>query len=70
MILTADRGRGKSSIIRHRGSGARSRNARGLNIIVTAPSVKAVEPVFAHASHRLDPCEVTSTTHIVIKVAA
>ncbi|PMK98641.1 ATPase [Vibrio lentus] len=63
LILTADRGRGKSSTL---GIAAAELlvERHGLNIIVTAPSVKAVEPVFAHASQRLDPCEVISTTHI------
>ncbi|MCF7485543.1 GNAT family N-acetyltransferase [Vibrio sp. A2-1] len=63
LILTADRGRGKSSTL---GIAAAELlvERHGLNIIVTAPSVKAVEPVFAHASQRLGPCEVISTTNI------
>ncbi|MEZ8284479.1 GNAT family N-acetyltransferase [Vibrio splendidus] len=63
LILTADRGRGKSSTL---GIAAAELlvERHGLNIIVTAPSVKAVEPVFAHASQRLDPCEVVNATHV------
>ena len=63
LILTADRGRGKSSTL---GIAAAELLAerQGLNIIVTAPSVKAVEPVFSHALQRLDTCEVISATHI------
>ncbi|PTO70667.1 GNAT family N-acetyltransferase [Vibrio splendidus] len=63
LILTADRGRGKSSTLgiavaqllveRH-----------GLDIIVTAPSVKAIEPVFSHAIQRLEVIEVVNATHI------
>ncbi|UWZ99395.1 GNAT family N-acetyltransferase [Vibrio splendidus] len=63
LILTADRGRGKSSTL---GIAAADLlvERHGLNIIVTAPSVKAVEPVFAHARQRLQPCEVINATHI------
>ncbi|CAK2449559.1 tRNA(Met) cytidine acetyltransferase TmcA [Vibrio crassostreae] len=63
LILTADRGRGKSSTL---GIAAAQLLAerQGLNIIVTAPSVKAVEPVFTHALQRLDACEVINATHI------
>ncbi|MGF1801465.1 GNAT family N-acetyltransferase [Vibrio gigantis] len=63
LILTADRGRGKSSTL---GIAAAQLLAerQGLNIIVTAPSVKAIEPVFTHALQRLDTCEVINATHI------
>ncbi|NVN80087.1 MULTISPECIES: tRNA(Met) cytidine acetyltransferase TmcA [unclassified Vibrio] len=63
LILTADRGRGKSSTL---GIAAAQLLAerQGLNIIVTAPSVKAIEPVFSHALQRLDTCEVINATHI------
>ena len=63
LILTADRGRGKSSTL---GIAAAQLLAerQGLNIIVTAPSLKAIEPVFSHALQRLDTCEVINATHI------
>ncbi|ULN66563.1 GNAT family N-acetyltransferase [Vibrio gigantis] len=63
LILTADRGRGKSSTL---GIAAAQLLAerQGLNIIVTAPSVKAIEPVFSHALQRLDTCEVINATYI------
>ena len=63
LILTADRGRGKSSTL---GIAAAELLAerQGLNIIVTAPSVKAIEPVFSHALQGLDTCEAINATHI------
>ncbi|WP_394138539.1 GNAT family N-acetyltransferase [Vibrio chagasii] len=63
LILTADRGRGKSSTL---GIAAAQLLAErpGFNIIVTAPSVKATEPVFLHAQQRLDGCEVVNATHV------
>ncbi|MFM2606801.1 GNAT family N-acetyltransferase [Vibrio chagasii] len=63
LILTADRGRGKSSTL---GIAAAQLLAErpGFNIVVTAPSVKATEPVFSHAEQRLDGCEVVNVTHI------
>lgn len=63
LILTADRGRGKSSTL---GIAAAQLlvERHGFNIVVTAPSVKAVEPVFSHALQRLDTCEVINATHI------
>ncbi|MEZ9128314.1 GNAT family N-acetyltransferase [Vibrio splendidus] len=63
VILTADRGRGKSSTL---GIAAAQLlvERHGFNIIVTAPSVKAVEPVFSHASQGLESCEVVNATHI------
>jgi len=36
----------------------------GLNIIVTAPSMKAIEQVFSHASQRLDSCEAINAAYI------
>ncbi|MEZ8772513.1 GNAT family N-acetyltransferase [Vibrio sp. 10N.247.310.17] len=64
LILTADRGRGKSSTL---GIAAAQLlvERHGFNIIVTAPSVKAVEPVFSHASQGLESCEVVNATHIL-----
>ncbi|MEZ9743543.1 GNAT family N-acetyltransferase [Vibrio splendidus] len=63
LILTADRGRGKSSTL---GIAAAQLlvERHGLDIIVTAPSVKAIEPVFSHAIQRLEVIEVVSATHI------
>ena len=63
LILTADRGRGKSSTL---GIAAAQLLVErpGFNIVVTAPSVKATEPVFLHAKQRLDDCEVVNATHV------
>ncbi|MEZ8233408.1 ATPase [Vibrio splendidus] len=63
LILTADRGRGKSSTL---GIAAAQLlvERHGLDIIVTAPSVKAIEPVFFHAIQRLEVIEVVNATHI------
>ncbi|MEZ8166688.1 MULTISPECIES: GNAT family N-acetyltransferase [unclassified Vibrio] len=63
LVLTADRGRGKSSTL---GIAAAQLlvERHGLNIIVTAPSVKAIEPVFSHASQSLEDCEVLNATYI------
>ena len=63
LILTADRGRGKSSTL---GIAAAQLlvERHGLDIIVTAPSVKAIEPVFFHTIQRLEVMEVLSATHI------
>ncbi|MEZ8294676.1 GNAT family N-acetyltransferase [Vibrio splendidus] len=63
LVLTADRGRGKSSTL---GIAAAKLlvERHGLDIIVTAPSVKAIEPVFSHAIQRLEVIEVVNATHI------
>ncbi|MCG9553176.1 GNAT family N-acetyltransferase [Vibrio sp. Isolate31] len=63
LILIADRGRGKSSTL---GIAAAQLLAErsSLNIVVTAPSVKATEPVFAHANQRLNDCKVVNAAHI------
>ncbi|WP_139683655.1 tRNA(Met) cytidine acetyltransferase TmcA [Vibrio tasmaniensis] len=63
LIITADRGRGKSSTL---GIAAAQLLVErvGLNIIVTAPSVKAIEPVFFHAGQRLKSNEMINATHI------
>ncbi|MGO2319367.1 MAG: GNAT family N-acetyltransferase [Vibrio toranzoniae] len=63
LILTADRGRGKSSTLGIAASQLLVER-HGLNIIVTAPTVRAIEPVFSHALQRLDACEVINATHI------
>ncbi|PMM69479.1 GNAT family N-acetyltransferase [Vibrio sp. 10N.261.46.F12] len=63
LILTADRGHGKSSTL---GIAAAQLLAErdGFNIVVTAPSVKAVEPIFSHACQGLEPYKVVNATHI------
>ncbi|UIJ42666.1 GNAT family N-acetyltransferase [Vibrio kanaloae] len=63
LILTADRGRGKSSTLGIAASQLLV-ECHGLNIIVTAPTVRAIEPVFSHALQRLDSYEVINATHI------
>ena len=51
LVITADRGRGKSSAL---GIGAaRLMKEYGKNILLTAPSFKTVEQVFEHAKHVL-----------------
>ncbi len=51
LVLTADRGRGKSSALGIACANLLQRKA--LRVIVTAPSIKAVEPVFQHAQRLL-----------------
>lgn len=63
LILTADRGRGKSSTLGIAAAQLLTERP-GFNIIVTAPSVKATEPVFSHSKQRLDGCEVVNATHV------
>lgn len=63
LVLTADRGRGKSSTLGIAAAQLLTERS-GLNIVVTAPSVKAIEPVFLHATQRLDGCEAVSATHV------
>ncbi len=52
LVLTADRGRGKSSALGI--ACADLLAAKSLRILVTAPSIKAVEPVFQHAQRVLN----------------
>ncbi|NOH60526.1 GNAT family N-acetyltransferase [Vibrio sp. RE88] len=52
LVMTADRGRGKSSALGI--AAAELMEARNLHIVVTAPSLATVSPVFEHA-HRLLP---------------
>lgn len=47
LVLTADRGRGKSSALGI--ACANLLNTKALRVIITAPSIKAVEPVYQHA---------------------
>ncbi|MFC1233556.1 tRNA(Met) cytidine acetyltransferase TmcA [Vibrio sp. F74] len=51
LILTADRGRGKSSALGI--AAAQLINSKDVRIVVTAPSRKAVDPVFVHAKQHL-----------------
>lgn len=51
LILTADRGRGKSSALGI--AAAQLINSKDIRILVTAPSRKAVDPVFVHAKQHL-----------------
>ncbi|MDB1125652.1 GNAT family N-acetyltransferase [Vibrio algarum] len=51
LILTADRGRGKSSALGI--AAAQLINSSQAKIVVTAPSRKAVDPVFTHAKQHL-----------------
>lgn len=51
LVLTADRGRGKSSALGIAAS--HLMGERDINIVVTAPNAQAVAPVFEHASKRL-----------------
>ncbi len=52
LVLTADRGRGKSSALGI--ACANLLEKKTLRVIVTAPSIKAVEPVFEHAQRLLN----------------
>ncbi|AIW22169.1 tRNA(Met) cytidine acetyltransferase [Vibrio coralliilyticus] len=52
LVMTADRGRGKSSALGI--AAAELMEARNLHIVVTAPSLATVSPVFEHV-HRLLP---------------
>ncbi|MGR5118781.1 GNAT family N-acetyltransferase [Vibrio astriarenae] len=51
-VLTADRGRGKSSALGI--AAARLMASRQIRIAVTAPQLKSVQPVFSHAQQQLD----------------
>ncbi|EKO3903659.1 GNAT family N-acetyltransferase [Vibrio fluvialis] len=51
LVLTADRGRGKSSALGI--ATAQLMQSRSLNIVLTAPTLSAVAPVFHHASRLL-----------------
>ena len=53
-MITADRGRGKSSVLGIAAAQLLSRGMRG--ILVTAPTTAAVEPLFRHAALLLPAC--------------
>ncbi len=55
LVLTADRGRGKSSALGL--AAAKLMRNKSLHIVVTAPSRSAVDPVFFHASQHLGVSE-------------
>ncbi|MGR5238842.1 GNAT family N-acetyltransferase [Vibrio alfacsensis] len=57
LVLTADRGRGKSSALGI--ACARLLQQKPLRILLTAPSIKAVEPVYQHAQRLLDGAQRT-----------
>ncbi|CAH8192402.1 GNAT family N-acetyltransferase [Vibrio aestuarianus] len=51
LVITADRGRGKSSAL---GSAAAElMKKRNINILITAPTINAVKPIFEHAALNL-----------------
>lgn len=52
LVMTADRGRGKSSALGI--AAAQLMQSRTLRIVVTAPSIATVQPVFEHASRLLN----------------
>lgn len=52
LIMTADRGRGKSSALGI--AAAQLMQSRALHIVVTAPSIATIQPVFDHARRLLD----------------
>ncbi|OEE32503.1 tRNA(Met) cytidine acetyltransferase TmcA [Vibrio ordalii] len=57
LVLTADRGRGKSSALGI--AAAKLMASRSLDIVVTAPSIHAVAPIFEHAAKGLAGAHVT-----------
>ena len=63
LVVTADRGRGKSSALGI--AAAQLMQDRTLNIVVTAPSLATVQPIFEHAA-RLLPNVSTSKGKLVL----
>ncbi|PQJ42411.1 DEAD/DEAH box helicase [Vibrio campbellii] len=55
LVLTADRGRGKTSALGI--ACAQLLEQKPLRILVTAPSIKAIEPVYQHAQRMLSTAE-------------
>lgn len=64
LVMTADRGRGKSSAIGI--AAAKMMQTRKVEILVTAPSTSAIAPIFEHAQRQLG-LEARITRHIVEK---
>lgn len=67
LVVTADRGRGKSSALGI--AAAQLMQDRTLSIIVTAPSLATVQPIFEHAA-RLLPNASTSKGKLVVGVSS
>lgn len=59
LVITADRGRGKSSALGI--AAAQLMQSRPIHIVLTAPALSAVTPVFAHAARLLPEAEHSST---------
>lgn len=57
LVMTADRGRGKSSALGI--AAAQLMQSRQINIVVTAPSLTAVQPIFDHAQRLLPHAELS-----------
>ncbi len=57
LVITADRGRGKSSALGI--AAAELMNCRKIHIVLTAPSMATVQPVFEHALRLLDGAKQT-----------
>ena len=58
LVMTADRGRGKSSALGM--AAAQLMQSRNIHIVLTAPSLAAVKPVFEHAARLLPAAELTN----------
>ncbi|NVD08631.1 tRNA(Met) cytidine acetyltransferase [Vibrio sp. JPW-9-11-11] len=58
LVITADRGRGKSSALGI--AAAKMMQSRRIHIVVTAPSLSAVKPLFVHAARLLPEAEQAS----------
>ncbi|PMH43104.1 hypothetical protein BCU68_03695 [Vibrio sp. 10N.286.49.B3] len=63
LVITADRGRGKSSALGMASANLMTRD-KAVNIIVTAPSIKAVEPIFSYVLKGVDDILSSSKYHI------
>jgi len=65
LVITADRGRGKSSALGIASAELISQkmaNKVALTILVTAPTIQAVQPIFEHAKRLLTDAEVSKTS--------
>lgn len=58
LVMTADRGRGKSSALGM--AAAQLMQSRNIHIVLTAPSLAAVKPVFEHAARLLPEAQLTN----------